>query len=176
MIPRFRRFLETRKPCRVLEMGAKRWDEARCTLHKQWLPEWAEFVGTDFIDGQDVDVVADAHTMSEVFGESTFDALISISVFEHITRPWIAAAEVAKVLKPGGQALIHVPFAFPEHGYPSDYFRFTKQGLRVIFEDAGLETLACDYEAPCWIQSDADPAIGGVECFSAARLLARKPD
>lgn len=157
-------------------MGAKRWNSERCTLHKQWLPEHAEFVGSDFIEGQDVDVVADAHTMSQVFGENAFDAVISISVFEHIARPWIAAVEVARILKPGGNALIHVPFAFPEHGYPSDYFRFTKQGLRLIFEDAGLQTLALDYEAPCWIQSEADPAIGGVECYSAARLLCQKPE
>jgi hypothetical protein len=32
------------------------------------------------------------------------DALIACSVFEHIRKPWLAAEEIGKILKPGGTA------------------------------------------------------------------------
>lgn len=174
LLPIFRRYLRTLNPCRVLELGTRRWKPDAPSIHRHFAPDWAEFIGTDFMDGEDVDVVADAHELSTAF-DRPFDGIMAISVFEHLARPWIAAREVAALLKPGGMLMVHVPFAFPEHGYPDDYWRFTKSGLRILFEDAGLTTLATDYEAPARIQCEADPDIAGIEAFASARILSQKP-
>jgi len=175
LLPIFRRYLRTLNPCRVLELGTRRWKPDAPSVHRYFAPDWAEFIGTDFMDGEDVDVVADAHNLSAAFDEP-FDGIMAISVFEHIARPWIAAKEVAALLKPGGMLFVHVPFVFPEHGYPDDYWRFTKSALRVLFEEeAGLITLAVDNEAPCTIQCEADPAISGIEAFAGSRILSQKP-
>jgi hypothetical protein len=35
---------------------------------------------------------------------------------------------------------------FPLHGYPSDFFRFSKEALALIFKDAGLHVAEVGYE------------------------------
>lgn len=175
-LPRFKKYLHTaNKPLSVLELGTRRSNPDAPTIHRSWAPDDCEYIGTDFMDGLDVDVVSDAHTMSQVFGENRFDAVISDSTFEHIERPWIAAREVAKILKPGGVMFCSVPFAFPQHGYPNDYWRFTPDALRVLFEDAGLETIAAHFSTPCRVVSEHDPNMQGIETFSQSRILSRKP-
>lgn len=63
---------------------------------------------------------------------------ISQEVFEHLPNPWIAARQVARILKPGGVFLIAVPFIIGYHPAPNDYWRFTHEGLRTMLEDVGL--------------------------------------
>jgi SAM-dependent methyltransferase len=53
-----------------------------------------------------------------------------------VDQPFTAAAELARVLRPGGTLYIDLPFLQPEHGYPHHYFNATHQGLRRLFEDS----------------------------------------
>ncbi len=43
------------------------------------------------------------------FGDAAFDLVISLDVFEHLVYPWDAFAEVMRVLKPRGMAIITFP-------------------------------------------------------------------
>lgn len=167
--------LHAKRGARVMEMGTKRSNPEVSTMHRDWAAEDADYVCTDIEMGIDVDVAVDAHVMSTAFAPDSFDAIISVSVYEHLQRPWIAAMELAKVLKPGGEALIYTHFAFPVHGYPCDYFRFTKDGLQTIFLDAGLEIVASDYENRAWIDSAADPHTKGGLAYTGVRVVVRKP-
>ena len=63
----------------------------------------------------------------------TFDVVVMASVLEHVQQPFEAAREIGRILKPGGSALLGVPFMFPIHARPHDYFRFTEYGLRHLF-------------------------------------------
>ena len=72
------------------------------------------------------------------FADATFDAVVSIAVLEHVKRPWIAASEIMRVLKPGGLLRCCVPFLWVRHGYPNHYFNMTREGLRSLFEP-GME-------------------------------------
>ena len=67
------------------------------------------------------------------FKDETFDAVISVAVLEHVRQPWLAAKEIIRVLKPGGQLRCCVPFLQPRHGYPHHYFNMTEQGLGSLF-------------------------------------------
>lgn len=175
MIDDFIAFTKGIRAANVLEMGVCRSNPSIPTMHRTWAADDANFIGTDFQAGLDVDVVADAHCLSLAFPLDYFDVIISVSIFEHIQYPWIAAAEVAKILKPGGRCFIHVPWMFPFHGFPNDYFRYSKEGLRSLFEPTGLVTIALDYEAPCRVVSEVDPGLEGLPAFSATRLVAEKP-
>lgn len=90
-------------------------------------------VSVDLTPAQGVDVVADAHALP--FANDTFDYIWCNAVLEHVPYPLKVASEMTRTLKPRGLAFIQVPFLENVHGWPQDYYRFTLQGLRVVFND-----------------------------------------
>jgi hypothetical protein len=79
------------------------------------------------------DVLADAARLP--FKDNCFDAVVTLATLEHVRRPWVVAAELIRVLKPGGTLIVDVPFLQPVHAYPKHYFNMTSEGLRSLFED-----------------------------------------
>ena len=67
------------------------------------------------------------------FADNTFDAVLSLSVLEHVKDPFACARELSRVLKPGGTLYASVPFLQPYHGYPHHYYNMTHQGLANLF-------------------------------------------
>lgn len=79
--------------------------------------------------------------------DASFDVVYSHNTLEHLARPWLAAREIGRILRPGGLAAIYTWFGIRYHPVPSDYWRFTHEALKLLFEDeAGLETLDCGYD------------------------------
>jgi SAM-dependent methyltransferase len=95
----------------------------------------ANVVKTDafMYGGAQLDLVADAHALP--FPDASFDFVFSLAVFEHLHSPWIAAREMARVLRPGGKAYTLCAFLQPLHGYPDHYFNATESGLARLFAD-----------------------------------------
>ncbi len=87
-----------------------------------------EVLGVDIHPGPGVDVVCDAHRLSALFGEATCAAVVSLSLLEHLAAPWIVAAECARVLAPGGVAVHVVPWTWPTHAAPNDFWRIAPGG------------------------------------------------
>lgn len=85
------------------------------------------------------DIFGDAGRLP--FADSCFDNIICLEVIEHLPAPSSAIAEIARVLKPGGEAWVSVPFMYPIHNEPFDFQRFTEYGLRLEFERANFELL-----------------------------------
>lgn len=77
------------------------------------------------------DVAADAHQLP--FADASFDAVVSFSTFEHLHDPDRAAAEIFRVLKPGGRLVVHTAFLQPTHEPPHHYYNVTEYGLRRWF-------------------------------------------
>lgn len=143
---------------RVLELGTLRSIEDRSTMHKDWVPNASEYIGTDIEDCVDVDVVADVHSLSTTLGEESFDIVISCSTFEHFKYPQLAAHEIMKVLKLNGILFIQTHQSFPLHAYPFDYYRFSKEALCGLFsQKMGFKTQSTCYNFPAWIYSQRDP-------------------
>jgi hypothetical protein len=134
-----RRLSEARS--RVLEIGTKQSIEGRPTHSMHLFPHVPR---SNYVMA-DVDTGADLHALPQDWA-GRFDALVAVAVFEHLERPWIAAKEVARVLKPCGFAYVSTHQTFPLHGYPSDFFRFSKEALALIFKDAGLHVAEVGYE------------------------------
>jgi uncharacterized protein YbaR (Trm112 family) len=78
-----------------------------------------------------VDVIGDAHALP--FRDGVFGMVHSAAVFEHLARPWVAAQEILRVLRPGGYVFADCNFVFPYHGYPAVYFNASAEGLRQVF-------------------------------------------
>lgn len=160
---------------RVLELGTKRSIAGRSTMHKEWVPNAAEFLGTDIEAGEDVDIVADIHRLSLVTGEERFDVVISCSSFEHFKYPHLAAHEVMKVLRVGGLLFIQTHQAYPIHAYPHDYFRFSREALSGLFgERMGFKVIVTDYEFPTMIYATENPHLSQQPAFLNVRLFGEK--
>lgn len=81
--------------------------------------------------------VGDAEAMTDI-ASGSYDTVFCFEVLEHLPHPQRAAREMARVLTPGGTLLVSVPHLSRLHEEPHDYFRYTRHGLRVVLEDAGL--------------------------------------
>jgi SAM-dependent methyltransferase len=79
-----------------------------------------------------VDIVFDAHNIP--FKDNTFQLVYSSQVLEHTLKPWVVAKEISRVTKMDGFIHTEVPFCFPYHGQPYDFYRFTPGGLRLLFQ------------------------------------------
>lgn len=84
------------------------------------------------------DIVGDIHKIPAA--DNYFDAVICHSVLEHAANPFVAVNEIYRILKPGGPALIYLPFFLPYHGNKDylDYWRFSKDGVAELFKKFSL--------------------------------------
>lgn len=99
-------------------------------------------VRMDIAPGPNVDVVGSADAVP--FKDGEFDSVLSTQVFEHLEFPEKAAAEIYRVLKPGGHLLVTVPQWNELHEEPHDYWRYTNFGLKSLFERKGFTVVAYD--------------------------------
>ena len=72
---------------------------------------------------------------SDKIPENHFDIVVCTEVLEHTLQPFNAVDEIFRILKPGGVALVSVPYNFRIHGPLPDCWRFTEHGLRALFKD-----------------------------------------
>lgn len=109
----------------------------------------AEYVGFDYYPGPNVDVVGDAHKLSQYFGEKRFDIIYSSATFEHFAMPWLVATEIAKLLKVGGVIFVETHFSYSSHERPWHFFQFSDMALRVLFSPAlGIECIEAGASNP----------------------------
>ncbi|MDO8424102.1 MAG: methyltransferase domain-containing protein [bacterium] len=82
------------------------------------------------------DIVSDAASIP--LNDSTFDTAIIAELLEHVPEPAKVLMEAQRLLKPGGIALVTVPFNVGVHGDPSDYGRYTRVMLENMSREAGF--------------------------------------
>lgn len=127
----------------VLEVGSRLtrpdcwWIVNRDLARGQWL-------GIDMQPGHGVDQVADIHALPDEW-DRRFSGVLCSEVLEHVRRPWLALPELCRVIRPSGWLVVTTLFAFPEHGFPDDFFRYTRSGLAGLLEDAGFSDIETAY-------------------------------
>lgn len=94
------------------------------------------------------------------FDEATFDSVMCTEVLEHCKDPRRLMREISRVLRPGGHALVTVPFFIHHHEEPHDFQRFTRYGMEELAAQAGLTVV--------WLK----PRGGVYSTFIAALYLA----
>lgn len=99
---------------------------------------YADAVGVDMQDGPGVDLVLDLEHLHDI---GTFDHVECMSVMEHTKRPWRMAHTLERLMNPGATIFCTVPFVHRVHGYPSDYWRFTPESLKLLFPSISWDVL-----------------------------------
>jgi len=84
------------------------------------------------------------------FQAGVYDNVISLNTLEHLKNDVSALVEAARVLKPGGQLHVIVPFLYRVHGSPSDFHRHTGYWWQETLETLGLSTGSIVVEPLTW--------------------------
>jgi len=99
-----------------------------------------EFFVKSIISTLDIDIKSGADYIADLCNDNSklipsnsFDIIVCTEVLEHTLNPFRAVAEIYRMLKTKGVALITVPFNFRIHGPLPDCWRFTEHGLRQLF-------------------------------------------
>jgi SAM-dependent methyltransferase len=67
------------------------------------------------------------------------DWVLIPNIVEHVDEPEAMFRESVRILRKGGRSLVFAPHVREEHQPPFDYFRYTRYGLRHLFEKVGFQ-------------------------------------
>ena len=112
-----------------------------------------KYIGIDwkntFHDHTKVDVIANLCEPLP-FDDNCADTLVSFQVMEHLPEPVLFLSEAFRILKPGGTIIITVPFMWHVHEAPYDYYRYTRYGLKYLFNKAGFIDIKIEENTGFW--------------------------
>ena len=106
------------------------------------------------------------------FEDNQFDFVISVHLFEHVRHFQNSASEINRVLKKDGTFILCLPFFYPYHPDPRDYFRFTLDAITATWCDqTNLDCIQAEFLGPGPITNQIMPLFDVVKNRLAAILL-----
>ncbi len=96
------------------------------------------YLGCDLPGNELADVVLDADGRMPLDDRSA-DVVLSNQTLEHVESPSLYLAECRRVLAADGWLILSTHGVWRYHPDPTDYWRWTADGLRRIVEEAGFE-------------------------------------
>jgi len=128
-----------------LEVGSK--DYGATQVLRSIYSDRDTYIGVDMQDGSGVDVVLNFTKKFEEIDVKLrgirFGTIFCMSVLEHCEQPFKMAENLTALLKPEGKICLSVPFSWKFHGYPSDYWRFTPEGVERLFPQLEFNRANC---------------------------------
>lgn len=119
-------------PETVIEVGSKQYGDPSGWYDLRSLFPGKKYVGCDMSEGPGVDRIEDLTKMT--FRDGEVGTLLCLHILEHVWDVFAAAREIRRVVKPGGAAIVVCPFHLHLHRYPKDYWRFTDDTMRMLFD------------------------------------------
>lgn len=96
-----------------------------------------QVLNLDIFPGEHIDLVGVAEAIPAE--DNAFKVVVTQEVLEHVEHPFQAAKEIYRVLQPGGILYCQLPFIIGYHPGPTDFWRFTREGIASLLTQAGLE-------------------------------------
>lgn len=90
-------------------------------------------ISFDISSKRNPDILGDICTYD--FNCEKFDVVVIAEVLEHLHSPHLAINNIKNILSDNGRLILTVPFIFPIHDRPYDYYRYTKYGLKFLLRD-----------------------------------------
>lgn len=119
--------------------------------YKAMFPD-CEWTGLDIRDVGDVK--ADAHSIP--FPDAEFDTVLCTEMLHVCLSPVVVVREMARVLKPGGYAVISAPANIPDDG--ETLWCLKVRGLDYLIQQAGLKPEHLGADGRTWTQEWKDHA------------------
>ncbi|QXE91558.1 class I SAM-dependent methyltransferase [Geomonas subterranea] len=168
---RFNRFIEKyafNGP--VLDVGGAN------SPYRRWFPT---IKSLDISPDRGADIIGDAHDM-HMIPDASYDLVLCTSVLEHCLEPARVLAEIRRVLRVDGRLILSVPFVFPIHDAPHDYWRFTEFGVKRLLTEFEIEEFVEDMNTletlgymfhRLFLQTTGALALARALSFLASKLL-----
>ena len=91
-------------------------------------------------------------TVPDLYGDAlqlplqneSINAILLLDVLEHIPNSDILLEEAKRTLTPGGALIMQVPFLYPLHDEPRDFFRITAHGFKALAQAHGFTVEECN--------------------------------
>lgn len=156
---------------RISKERGNRYDPSRAWISDLIRETGADYKILDPISDYHPDIIGDIHHLP--FADNSQEAIICAAVLEHVEDPFQAVNEIRRTLKPGGYALVYVPFLYYYHaekGYYRDYWRFTKDAVDLLFKDfSHIEKKNVRGAVGTWIHLSP---LGRMKIFAKAGMFA----
>ncbi len=121
------------EPISIIEIGSR----ARSgIIRRNRIPTRHKYTGIDIMEGENVDIVGDAHALSQLIEPNSADAVFAFSVFEHLAMPWKVAIELNRIMRIGARAMFLTHQVWPLHDAPFDFWRFSKESWYTLFNQS----------------------------------------
>lgn len=131
------KYLSEMEGATVLDIGAKLQVGAGMQkTYKELFEEDFTYIGMDVEPGPNVDIVG--YTALSCLSYH-FDVVISGQVMEHVCRPWEWLETLTAFFNK--YICIIAPNTIHEHRYPIDTYRYFPDGMRDLFDYAGIKEL-----------------------------------
>ena len=113
--------------------------EMQTSYDKEWNIELKNLIKIDIdIEGKP-NILADINNLP--FKNNSISNFGCFNVLELLQFPKIAIEEIYRVLNKAGYLVGYVPFLYPIHNHPVDYWRFSNKSLHQILNDGGFDNI-----------------------------------
>jgi SAM-dependent methyltransferase len=107
----------------------------------------SEYIGVDVVENPAAELLGSVEALP--VEDASFDVVLCTQVLEHCDDPVQAVRELRRVTRPGGRVLASTHGVQVYHPSPVDYWRWTHEGLRRLFETSAD-----------WSSVSVEPAAG----------------
>lgn len=107
------------------------------------LHECDQYIGVDWGNTSHklkANIISDLNKPLPIESNSA-DLVTSFQVLEHLSEPQTFLNEAHRILKKNGEIFLTVPFQWWMHEVPYDYYRYTRYGLKYLFEKAEFQDI-----------------------------------
>jgi SAM-dependent methyltransferase len=138
---------------RVLEIGPDKLPSSFCEEVDDRSIEWEtlEYVSSEKFFTSDDLTERLTYTTRDPYRfpipDNTFDVIVSANVIEHVRKIWEWIPELARICKPGGCIVTINPVSWPYHEAPVDCWRIYPEGMKALYESAGIEIKTSAFES-----------------------------
>ena len=113
--------------------------EKHTSYEKEWNIELKNLINIDIDIQGNPNILADINNLP--FKNHSISNFGCFNVLELVQFPKIAIDEIYRVLNKSGYLVGYVPFLYPIHNQPVDYWRFSNKSLYNILKDGGFENI-----------------------------------